>query len=598
MQIDARTLSTGETIETDVCIVGAGPAGITIAREFLGQSCRVSLLESGGFNPDDAIQSLAGDAGPSIGDYYPGARHMRTRQFGGTANQWNIHMDKAQPTAAQPVTSHAVANLCNLSAGQQQRGVRYVPLDPIDFEQRDWVPYSGWPITKADLDPYYERAHQVCQIGPYSYSAEDWADEQAQPLPFTGERVKTHMFQFGGREVFTEDYRRQIEQSNNITLYLYATVVELETDESTQTVTRARLKHLDGREFSIRARQFILAIGGLETARLLLLSNQQQAQGLGNQHDLVGRFLMDHPLVRSGIMVPPNPQVIQSLNLYDTRWMNGTMVLGKPVLTEATLRREQLLNINAALFPRPEFCRFNPLRMLFPQGKRFRSPAVDAVQATVRQLKQGHMPENIPQTILRTLGGLDDIAFYWWRKQQGILHPYGLDTGGWSRLEDKQQQFGCFEVFHVTEQAPDPHNRVTLGTERDQLGSPKMQLHWRWNEIDIRSARRAQDIFAEEFAQIGLGQLWLERDRGVPFVMLPSIHHHMGTTRMHNNPKQGVVDANCRVHDVPNLFIASSSVFPTGGYANSTLTIIALAIRVADQVKTELTKSHQIVQVS
>lgn len=585
MQIDARTLPTGETIETDVCIVGAGPAGITIAREFLGQDFRVCLLETGGLEPDEAIQSLAGDAGNAIGDFYPGAIYMRTRQYGGTAHQWNIDMSGRQPTEAQPVTSHAVAHERNLSEGQQQRGVRYVPLDPIDFEKRDWVPYSGWSIRKTDLDPYYERAHQVCQAGPYNYNVADWADEQAKPLPFKGDRVTNRMFQFGPREVFLEDYRRQLQRSENVTLYLYATVVALETDESGQTVTRARLRHLDGREFSITAKVFILAVGGLETARLLLLSNQQHPNGLGNQNDLVGRFLMDHPVVRSGMLVPQNREVFRSLNLYDTRWVNGTMVLAKPVLTEAVMRQEHLLNTNTALFPRPGIYQFNPLRTLFPQGKRYRSPAVDAAQSLVLAAKQKRLPARLPQQLGNILGGLDDVAYYWWRKKPRILHRYGLDTGGWSRVEHPEKQFGCFEVFHITEQAPDPNNRVALGTERDRLGCPKMQIYWRWNEIDINSARRAQEIFAEELAQVGLGHLKLERDRDIPHVLLPSIHHHMGTTRMHDDPKQGVVDANCCIHGVSNVYIASSSVFPTGGYANSTLTIIALAIRVADRVK-------------
>lgn len=594
MKIDARTLSAGETIATDICIVGAGPAGITIAREFLGQNIRVALLESGGLEPDEAIQSLAGDAGNAIGDFYPGAIYMRTRQYGGTAHQWNIDMSNQQPSTAQPVTSHAVAHQTNLSEGKSQRGVRYVPLDAIDFEKRDWVPYSGWPISKADLDPYYERAQTACQAGPYTYDVKDWQDEQAKPLPFTSGRVTSRMFQFGAREVFLDEYRQQIEQSKTITLYLHATVVNLETDESGQTVTRAHLKHLDGQEFWISARMFILAVGGLETARLLLLSDQHQVNGLGNQHDRVGRFLMDHPVVRSGMLIPPNRQVIHSLNLYDTRWVNGTMALAKPVLTEEVMRQEQLLNTNTALFPRPSRYQFNPLRMVFPQGKRYRSPAVEAAQALMLALKQKRLPEQLPQQIGRMLGGLDDLAYYTWRKKPQILHPYGLDTGGWSRLTDKETRFGCFEVFHITEQAPDPANRVTLGTERDRLGCRKMQIYWRWNDIDIRSAHRAQDIFAEELAQVGLGQLNIERDRDIPHIFLPSIHHHMGTTRMHEDPKQGVVDANCRIHGVSNTFIASSAVFPTGGYANSTLTIIALAIRVADRVKQELASSQAV----
>lgn len=562
MAIDARRIPTGETIETEVCIIGAGPAGIALARELAGQDFRVCLLETGGFEPDADIQSLAADAGDPTGDPYSGAIYMRTRQYGGTANQWQIDM------------------------GDQRYGVRYVPLDAIDFEKRDWLPHSGWCFDKAHLDPFYQRAQAVCQAGPYDYRPEAWEDEQAQQLPFQGDRVRTQMYQFGPRDAFLQDYRQQLEQSHNVTLYVYATVTELETDELSNTVTRARIATLQGNQFWIAAKHFVLAVGGLEAARLLLLSDRVQKTGLGNQNDLVGRFLMDHPVVRAGILSPSNQQVFSKMALYDARHVNGTMVLAKPTLTDDLMRREQLLNINAAMFPLPSFRQLNLLRMLFPQGKRYRSTAVASAQALLASARRKEIPKDLVGHLANLLMGIDDLIYFEWRKKSRIPGGYGFDNGGWSTLPDREQRFGCFEVIHVTEQAPDPDNRVTLGSEVDQLGCRKVQLHWRWNEIDRRSAKRAIQIFTEELAQAGVGRLRVELDRGMPQMFLPSIHHHMGTTRMHDNPKQGVVDANCQVHGVSNLFIASSSVFPTGGYANPTLTIVAIAIRVADHLKT------------
>jgi len=561
MMIDARSIPSGKTIETEVCIVGAGPAGISLARELIGQGFRVSLLETGGTEPDEAIQSMAAGADDTIGDFYPGAIYMRTRRYGGTSHQWQIDMQDGR------------------------RGVRYTTLDPIDFEKRDWLPHSGWAISRKDLDPYYERAHQVCQTGPYDYKTETWEDEGAKRLPFDEDRVTTRMFHFGPRDVFSQDYRKELEQSSNVTLYTYATAIELLTNDAAQTVTQVKVATLEGNTFQISAKVVVLAIGGLEVARLMLLSDSTQKNGLGNQHDLVGRFLMDHPVVRSGVLLPPNRQAINRLNLYDVRWSKGSLVIGKPVLSDSVMRREQLLNMNTAIFPAAGIYQHNPLRMLLPQGRRFRSPAIESAQTIVKSLKRRQLPKNALRHAANLATGLDDLIYYEWRKKPRILKPYGFDTGGWSKLPDREQRFGCFEVFHLTEQAPDPENRVTLGDVRDRLGCRKLQIHWKWNEIDRRSARRAQDIFAEEFARVGLGKLRLERDRGTPQIFLPSIHHHMGTTRMHEDPKQGVVDSTCRVHGVSNLYIASSSVFPTGGYANPTLTIIALALRVADQVK-------------
>lgn len=561
MLVDARRVPKGETLETEVCIVGAGPAGIVLARELIGQDFRVCLLETGGFDFDPDIQALADGANDTIGDFYPGAIYMRQRQYGGTSHAWNIDM------------------------GHKKPGVRYVTLDPIDFEKRDWLPYSGWAITKKDLDPYYERAHKACKTGPCEYNVEYWQDEQAKPLPFQSDRVTNQMFHFGPREVFTHDYRKELVESNNVTLCIYATALELDTDELANTVTRVKVGCLDGNEFWVSAKFVILATGGIETARLMLLSDRVQKNGLGNQHDLVGRFLMDHPLLRSGMMVPFDRKVFDSLALYDTRWVNGAMVLAKPVLSETVMRQEQLLNMNAAMFPRAHIHKYNLLRSVFPKGRKYRSPAVNSAQAIVKSLKQKQVPKDLPKHLTNLATGIDDLVYYQWRKKQRISHPYGLDTGGWSTLDDKDKKFGCFELYHLSEQSPDPNNRVTLGDVRDRFGYRKVQLYWRLNDLDIRSMRRSLEVFAEEFAKVGLGKLNLELDQGVPQVFLPSIHHHMGTTRMHEDPKQGVVDANCKVHGVSNLFVASSSVFPTGGYANPTLTIIAFAIRVADQVK-------------
>ncbi|MEA5466706.1 FAD-binding protein [Leptothoe sp. PORK10 BA2] len=319
MNNDARTISSAETLDTDICVIGAGPAGITIAHELNGQPVRVMLLESGGFAPDPAVDALS--AGSNEGDPYPTPDNVRERVFGGTATVWPIDL------------------------GNGQTGVRYVPLNPIDFEKREWVPYSGWPITHSDLDPYYARAHQVAQTGPYNYNPSDWEDAQAKQLPFIGNRVTTQMFHFGPRDIFTHEYRQQLEQSANITLLTYAHALELETDEYAKTVTGVKVGSIGGQPFRISAKVVILAQGGLETARLLLLSDSVQTCGLGNGHDLVGRFLMDHPVIRPGVLIPKHPQVVNHLDLYDARWVNGSRVIAKPVLTEATQRQEQVMKL-------------------------------------------------------------------------------------------------------------------------------------------------------------------------------------------------------------------------------------------------------------
>lgn len=326
MLIDIRNLPNGEAIDTDVCIVGAGAAGLTLAHEFVGQSFRVCLLETGGLEPDNEIQSLS--AGESVGDTYNGVEVLRRRQVGGMANEWSIELS---PT---------------------QRGLRYTPLDEVDFEQRDWLPYSGWPFDLAHLKPFYERAQKVCKIGPFAYDAAAWEDAETRRLPFVGDRIYTNIFQFGYNTVFTQDYRNEVIDSKNITLCLYANAIELETNETAQTVTRVRVACLSGKQALITAKVVILANGGIESARLLLLSNQTQKAGLGNQNDVVGRFFMDHPLVCTGEFIPADRQLFNKTALYDRRSVNNTQVMAKLSLTSATMRQEQVLNLSGMLFPR------------------------------------------------------------------------------------------------------------------------------------------------------------------------------------------------------------------------------------------------------
>ncbi|MGA9378640.1 MAG: GMC family oxidoreductase [Phormidium sp.] len=541
MIIDARSLPADEVLETQVCIVGAGPAGITLALEFANQNFPVCLVESGGFDYDEETQSLL--EGVVVGDPYPRLEEGRRRQFGGASHWWgapNSHKDS---------------------------GFRCIPLDPIDFEQRDWLPYSGWAIARSDLDPYYERAHRICQIGPYTYEPEDWEDQRAVRLPFKSDRMTTRISQFGSKTPFTDQYRQTIKQSRNITTLLYANVVELETDESTKAVTRLRIACLSNKQIWLKAKVVILATGGLENARLLLASNRQQSVGLGNQNDLVGRYFMDRPII-SARLIPFEPKLFDLTALYDIYTVRGVPIMGWVKLTEEVIRRERLLNNGAQLFPRP-----------LPQQRE----AALALRSLVSSIRDGKSLQDLSEYLKTALRGVDYIAAAgFWAAVRKLPSWQG---GDWSYLPYEKRRFSEFEIFYQMEQAPDPNNRVMLSSECDRLGQPKTEVHWRLNRIDIENARRVQEIWAEEFAKAGYGRFEFAGE-GEPLKFeKEAMHHHMGTTRMHVNPKQGVVDANCQVHGIPNLFIASCSVFPTAGYANPTLTILALSIKVADHVK-------------
>lgn len=546
MLFDARKITANDVIESEVCIIGAGPAGMTLAKELNGQDFRVCLLESGDINRTcQPTQSLA--EGEIIGDLHANLIEARQRQFGGTANLWKDR------------------------TGNNHYSVRLLPLDKIDFEKRDWVPYSGWPFSKLHLDPYYERAEHLFRLRAAAYEGKDWEEQGKSQLPLASDRFKTSVYQFGPRNVFTHELPLELARSANITSFLNANAIELEANETAQSVTRVRAACLSGNQFYIEAKIFILATGGIENARLLLLSDRAQKGGLGNQNDLVGRFFMEHPSLKIGAIVPKHTQIFNSAKLYDLHWANNLLVMGKLSLSETMMHRHHLVNSGLILVPRP---------------KAFNSPGVEALK-NLKALPRMKFNEAV-SCFGKTLRGAGDIGNYIFQKAfNSSAFAYSVSLGGWSSHKYNDRRFGMFEICASSEQVPNPNIRVTLSEERDRLGMRKTQpVSWKWNPIEIKSFVGLQKLLAEEVSQAGLGyfQPWIDFEaENIP--TSTSQHHHLGTTRMHLDPKQGVVDQNCRVHGISNLFVAGSSVFPTGGYANPTLTIIALAIRLGDRVK-------------
>ena len=327
MLIDCHSLDL-ETIEKDVCIIGAGPAGISLASEFIGQKLDVALLESGGFEQDANLQSLA--KGFTHGDIKPSV-DVNRRQFGGNANNWGIRL------------------------GSNEFGLRHAIFDEIDFVKRDWIANSGWPFERHHLMPYYRRAQKVCQAGPFSYSPGDWESGEAQQAwPLQSNGIETGIFHFSAANVFLGDYRKELLASRNITLFTHASVVELVTDGSGRAITRVKVAQPGGRHFWVAAKVFILAAGGFENARLLLMSNRQQQAGLGNQHDVVGRYYHDHLQGRGGYLIPRHPHLFNQSALYDLREVDGRSVMGYLKLSRAVMEKEKLLNVNCFIFPKPE----------------------------------------------------------------------------------------------------------------------------------------------------------------------------------------------------------------------------------------------------
>lgn len=498
MHSDARTLPDGTEIEADLCIIGAGAAGISIAREFAETKHNVILLEAGGFERDPDTQSLYDGENTGL-PYFP-LDATRLRYFGGSTGHWG--------------------GWCSC-------------LDPIDFEERDWVPMSGWPFSLEDLEPYYRRAHPILDLGNYNYSVDYWGrqEDRYTPLPFDRSKVRTKVFKWSAPTRLGEKYRTEITHTENLTLWTHANVTEIETPPNGSEVTGLRVRCLNGKTHQVGAQNYILACGGLENPRLLLNSNREDSDGLGNDNGLVGKYFMEHPHVRSAkleVTERPRPS-----------YTGGSREAGEPFyllsLSPQQQRKHGLLNYNIRLYPK-------------------------GMEDNERSLPEWMY--KIPNA-----RGLENYVEYYF---QDIT----LDAS--TRIE----------------QRPNPNSRVSLSSQRDALGQPRIELKWSLTEEEKRTIQVASQIIAEECGRLGFGRLqlrdWVRVDGDSWPDDVKGGHHHMGTTRMSESPKHGVVDANCKVHGVENLHVAGSSVFPTSGVANPTLTIVAMAIRLADHLQDEM----------
>jgi choline dehydrogenase-like flavoprotein len=522
MLVDARKIEQS-TVSTHLCIIGAGAAGITIARQFNHSPVDVLLLESGGFEPDLATQDLY--RGRAFGHFRSGEHIIGTAFPGGLTDRMDY------PQASR---SRYFGGSLNVWGGYCR------PLDAIDFEAREWVPNSGWPISAASLAAFYSRAAAELHIAAFQEQELEREPEPRRELALPGSppSFATKMFYFSPATPFGSWRRNELVRSPNIRIVLGGNCTELLVDETGRRLREIQVRCLDGRSFLVRAAVFILAAGGIETPRLLLASNRGCPRGVGNDRDLVGRYFMEHPHLPVGeYLLWADPL---DLTLYTQ--------LHNPVLGHATSgvlcssadfqRERQTLNYSVELVL---------------------VPGTVAAMAAARAART----DAFSQSYIRAAHEFD--AAFPQPGRDRVARAHG-------------------QLFARTEQAPDPESRVKLGTERDALGVPRIELHWRMGALDHRSIYESTLELGRVLCRCHRGRvrLRLQREQAeeVEFGA-----HHIGTTRMSDDPGRGVVDADCRVHGIDNLYVAGSSVFPTAGWANPTLTILALALRLADRLK-------------
>jgi choline dehydrogenase-like flavoprotein len=511
VRIDMLSAVRDDSLQADCCIVGSGPAGLTVARELAGSGLSVILVESGGVEPDPAADAL--NDSESIGaPREPDGPAKRNRVLGGTSLTWSG---------------------------------RSVVFDPIDFEVRPWVPHSGWPISRTALAAYFERSQEhlgapVADNGDQAFVRTATA---GTPTPDPS-RLEPYAWALSRDAADPGDSMRfgpraLREAMPGVRALLRATVVRIGLGDDGSRVESLTVMTPGGEPRTIRATVVVLAGGAIENARLLLASR------VGTASDQVGRYLMDH--LRGPVATFAQPDHARLQRLFGNRFLpgGGTVTPGF-ALSRAAQERESLLNAAAWIFPTTApadpFTRISGAR---------RAP-VAAASAALRH----------PALLLE--GAV----------RMGVRHRTPV------RLLDR------LELHAIVEQRPDPDSRVTLADRRDALGVPIPRIDWRVSEQETRTVSRTREFVVDLLADAGLPTpepLPLLREDG-SFV-LPDVAHPMGTTRMSARPEDGVVDVDCAVHGIPNLLIAGSSVFPTGGHANPTQLIVALAVRVADAVK-------------
>ena len=502
MHIDCINLRSGSVQEHDVAIIGAGAAGITLARQFYAHpNISVALLESGSFFPEGPTTELyQGRATGTVLDEPNGyLTETRLRFFGGSTMHWS--------------------GWCH-------------PLEEIDLEKRSWVPHSGWSIPHQELRKYFHTASSILEIKDFD-EPELHSDHEHPLLLESSNRVRSSLLYKSPPTRFGIVYKKKMLNQKNVTLYTHANVLDIGTNEHASEVTSLKGATLSGNTFEVKAKLYILATGGIENARLLLASNSVQKAGLGNEHDLVGRFFMEHieiPNVADVFVTAENPSTKFYDRFEDSRIQQ--IAYGILKLSAETEKQEKLLN-SSFYFSKPE-----------------------------RESMLSHFDQHVLQNV--------NYTDHWRSNKFSPAQPY------------------IGKLKARAEQSPNPNSRVQLMHERDALGVPKAHLDWQLLPIDKHSVRRSAKIIAKEFGAHSQGRLRIRLDETDEWPVALGGAHHMGTTRMHEDAKQGVVDSNCKVHSLSNMYVAGSSVFPTAGFANPTYNIVALTLRLADHLKEEL----------
>jgi len=432
-------------------------------------------------------------------------------------------------------------------------GGQALPMDSIDFARRDWVPNSGWPIAFDAIVPFYRRAATFLDIDDRDFDHDVFARfGVTRPDWLPSSTLRYHVSKWAPVPRLIDRYRHGIARSGATKLVLHANLTDIATSAAGNHVDWVTARSLDGHRIDVHARRFVLATGAIETARILLAASRRSGRPIGDGHVLVGRYLMDHPSGAIGQLLPADEA--QTQRLFNLFYIGSRKYSARLSLSDAQQREKQLLNMS---------CGFNFVAP--PNG------AIDVLRRGIAAIR-ARSARQVTAAGLQAVATLPAMAYWGWQRtvRQRAVYPGA-----------------AVNLVVNCEQSPSPNNRVSLAAETDAFGIPRSQISWTPGAATEAGARRFAHLLRQCFADGRAGEIVLQRwvdDPSEP-TTLQDAFHPMGTTRMAESPREGVVDSDCQMFGVDNLWIAGTAPFPTAGHSNPTFTAIALAMRLADQFK-------------
>jgi choline dehydrogenase-like flavoprotein len=570
--------SPGHSFRSDLLIVGAGPVGLTIARELAGSGRKVFVLESGLAEENAGHNALLHVE--SVGAPNPEGQ-LRRRLFHGEAMKYWSAEDQGFGLRCRALGGSTAA-----WAGKS------ATFDDIDFLPRAWVENSGWPLAAAELTPFLDRAASVLNLGPNVYDDQLFKLLKVRPPEPTlrGDVFRSFFWQFARSRSNPIDVMRFGDEiadvkASNITIFVNATATHIHTTAEGDRFTGLEVATLEGARFEFEADRCVLAAGAIDTPRLMLASRRVRPQGVGNDRDLVGRFLMDHPGARLGVYSKEDGERVARLfGFYGVRAEGRSHMYARGLALSERFQTDAGL-LNAAIYflelrapddPWDALKRLINGRSARPLGDlavALKSPLLLAKGLGLKLLSGGILPRRLRELIIGIVIQLAPELAAQEFQDRGLPHKIvGL------------------AVDAILEQPPRRESRVSLSQRLDALGVPLARIDWHLGDQEIETLFRIASELKAEFSAIGLPvprlEPWLER-RDAASAPIIDMGHTSGSTRMSAIPETGVVDTNCKVHGVDGLYVAGSSVFPTIGHANSTLMALGLAIRLADHLRGE-----------